>query len=278
MSSKKIVFYSCIISNLIVSLQKIMIKKPLLIDLDGVLRIGNIPADGLKNFLTFVEENNIKACILSNSSLYSSHEIYDFFTNHSLKINLPIITAIDAGYKYVSSKYKQVAVYCSDNVKIMFDQILDYKNPQAVLIGDIGDSWNYKILQQIFEFVQNGAELITIHKNKFWNKPKAGIQLDAGPFVHAIEYATSIKATIIGKPAKLYFKSALNLLDINELEKFVMIGDDLDSDMAGASKLGAETILIYTGKTKPPIPNNYNNFVNYKSNNLNDVIEILKKL
>lgn len=255
-----------------------MIDKPLLIDLDGVLRLGSKPAPSLQNFLTFIRENNIKACILSNSSLYSSSEVYSFFTNHSIKINLPIITAIDAGYNYVRSKYKRVSVYCDNNVKPMFNEILDYQNPEAVLIGDIGDTWNYKMLQQIFEFVQNGAELVAIHKNKFWNKPNVGIQLDAGPFVHAIEYATSVEAMLIGKPSELYFMSALNLLDKDKLEKFVMIGDDLDSDMMGANKLGAKTILIYTGKTKSPFPKSYEQFVNYTANNLEEVIEILKIL
>ncbi|MEE9431068.1 MAG: HAD-IIA family hydrolase [Melioribacteraceae bacterium] len=256
-----------------------MIDKPLLIDLDGVLRIGNIPAEGVQKFLDFIRNNNIDACVLSNSSLYSSDEIRDFFSQHNIKIDLPIITAIDAGYKYVNKKYKQVAVYCDENVKCIFNEILNYKNPEAVLIGDIGNAWNYKTLQQIFEFVQNGAELITIHKNKYWNKLGEGIKLDAGPFVHAIEYATSVKATLIGKPSELYFRSALSLLTNNEVKEskhFIMLGDDLESDIKGANKLGAESILILTGKTKPPIPENYKQFVNYTANNLDEVIKILK--
>ncbi len=257
-----------------------MIDKPLLIDLDGVLRIGNRPAEGLQKFLDFLNSNNANACVLSNSSLYSSDEVYDFFNQHNIKINLPIITAIDAGFKYVNQKYKRVAVYCDENVKFLFESMLNYKNPEAVLIGDIGSAWNYNILQQIFEFVQNGAELITIHKNKFWNKEGEGIKLDAGPFVNAIEYATSVKATLIGKPSELYFKSALSLLNNfknNETQNFIMLGDDLESDIKGANQLGAETILIFTGKTKPPIPANYKPFVNYTANNLDEVIKLLKK-
>lgn len=253
-----------------------MNNKPLLIDLDGVLRIGNSLANRVEDFLSFIEDNKIQACILSNSSLYSANEIDDFFNQHNIEIKIPIITAIDAAYKYVRTKYKKVAVYCDDNVKPMFNQILDYQNPEAVLIGDIGNTWDYKILQQIFTFVKNDAELITIHKNKFWYKTNIGIQLDAGPFVHAIEYATSTKATIIGKPSQLYFKSALDLLNANESKKFIMVGDDLESDIKGASNLGADTILILTGKTKLPLPQNYKKLVKYTANNLEHVIEILQ--
>jgi len=121
-----------------------MNNKPLLIDLDGVLRIGNSLANRVGDFLSFIEDNKIQACILSNSSLYNSNEIDIFFNQHNLEIKVPIITAIDAVYKYVCTKYKKVFVYCDDNVKPMLNQILDYQNPAAILIGDI---WNYKILQ-----------------------------------------------------------------------------------------------------------------------------------
>ena len=30
--------------------------------------------------------------------------------------------------------------------------------------------WNYEILQTIFDYIRNGAELIAAHKNKYWEK------------------------------------------------------------------------------------------------------------
>ena len=46
-------------------------RKPLLIDLDGVLRIGDSTAPNIKEFLNFIETNKIPACILSNSTLFT---------------------------------------------------------------------------------------------------------------------------------------------------------------------------------------------------------------
>lgn len=253
-------------------------QKPILIDLDGVLRLGNALAEDTKLFLDYLDSSHRKACILSNSSLFSSENIYSFFEENSIKTNIPIITAIDAASDYVKNKYSKVAVYVSDNVLNKFVDILDFENPEAVLIGDIGNLWNYKLVQNIFEYVQNGAELIAIHKNKFWNKPNAGIQLDSGPFIHAIEFASSSTAKLIGKPSSLYFQSALQKINCEINDSFIMLGDDLDSDITGAKILGAETILIYTGKTKAPFPTSYKDKINYEANNLLDVIKILKNL
>lgn len=251
-------------------------KKPLLIDLDGVLRIGNQPANGLQEFLDFISNNSIDACILSNSSINSSEQIYQFFEKNDIHVKIPIITAIDAAYSYVSTKYSKVAAYTSENVIHIFADLLEFEHPEAVLIGDIGDMWNYNLMQTIFEYVRNGAELIAAHKNKFWDKPEKGIQLDAGPFIHAIEYATSTKATLIGKPSQIYFEMALKKINHNIDEKFIMLGDDLDSDIAGSKKIGAETILIFTGKTKCPVEESYLNNINHTANNLFNVIEILQ--
>ena len=58
--------------------------KPLLIDLDGVLKLGNFPAPDVKDFFEFINENKIPACILSNSTLRTGEQVKDFFTSHKI--------------------------------------------------------------------------------------------------------------------------------------------------------------------------------------------------
>ena len=84
--------------------------------------------------------------------------------------------------------------------------------------------------------------------NNYWVKNNEYL-LDAGSFITAIEYATSKKAKLIGKPSSVYFNTALNNLDWNLKKGFIMIGDDINSDIVGAQELGGKGILIYTGRT-----------------------------
>ena len=253
-------------------------QKPLLIDLDGVLRIGSKLADGTELFFDYLEQKNIDACILSNSSLYTSKDILNFFQKKSIDLKVPVITAIDAASDYVKNKYSKVAAYTSENVIHLFADILDFENPEAVLIGDIGNLWNYKLMQTIFEYVRNGADLIAIHKNKFWEKENSGIALDAGPFIHAIEYAADKQALLIGKPSTLYFGSALAKLNYDSNQPFLMLGDDLESDITGSKNIGAETILIYSGKSKKPVPDKFLSKIDHEADNLMEVIKILESL
>ena len=52
------------------------------------------------------------------------------------------------------------------------------------------------------------TDLIAMHKNKFWN-PEAELLIDAGAFIHGIEFASGKEAIVIGKPSSHYFKAAL---------------------------------------------------------------------
>jgi HAD superfamily hydrolase (TIGR01458 family) len=253
-------------------------KKPLLIDLDGVLRIGKNPAPGLGELLSFITSENIPACIISNSTLSNAEMIRKFFDENKIELNIPLMTAADAAYNYVKQNYKSADTYCSKPVKSMFEKFEAEENPEAVVIGDMGKDWNYDVLTEIFRKVFNGADLIAMQTNRYWQTPEEGYLLDVGPFVKAIEYAADKKAVLIGKPSPIYFQSALNILGFSDKTDFLMLGDDLETDIKGALDLGGKAILIYTGKTPHPLNENSILKPTYEALDLFEVMEILKKL
>ena len=57
-----------------------------------------------------------------------------------------------------------------------------------IVIGDIGDTRSYPLLNQVFNDLTQVAKLIAIHKNRFW-QTEHGLQMDIGGFVDALEYA-----------------------------------------------------------------------------------------
>ena len=57
-----------------------------------------------------------------------------------------------------------------------------------------------------------------------------------------------------------------------------MLGDDLETDIKAAQKLGGTAILIYTGKTSFPLCADEKIKPDYEASNLYDVIKILNGL
>jgi HAD superfamily hydrolase (TIGR01458 family) len=115
-----------------------------------------------------------------------------------------------------------------------------------VVIGDIGNAWTYDLLNNVFRLVTNGAELVALHRNKFW-QTEAGLQMDIGAFVAGLEYVTGKTATVTGKPSPEFFAAALSRIGLKPGE-VAMIGDDIDTDIGAAQAQGMMGILVKTGK------------------------------
>jgi HAD superfamily hydrolase (TIGR01450 family) len=103
----------------------------------------------------------------------------------------------------------------------------------------------YDILDHAARLARNGAGIIASHNSALYMY-KTGPAMAAGPLVKAIEYAGGKRATVIGKPSPLMFRFALRRGGRSR-DEAVMIGDQLDTDIAGANRAGIDAILVTSG-------------------------------
>jgi len=122
-------------------------------------------------------------------------------------------------------------------------------DPEAVVMGDLHEEFTWRRLNQLFQMLRSGARLVALHRNRYCRR-ESGISLDLGPFVAALEYATSIRADVVGKPARAFFDLALADLGL-DADEVVMVGDDIEADIGGAQKAGLRAIQVETGKYTP---------------------------
>jgi phospholysine phosphohistidine inorganic pyrophosphate phosphatase len=131
----------------------------------------------------------------------------------------------------------------------------DGRRVDAVLVGDLGDEWTYRLLQEAFRHLMDGARLIALSGDRYWMR-RDGLALDAGPFVAALEYATGTRPTVAGKPSAEFYHAAvssLGLPDKADLREVVMVGDDIWSDVQGAQQAGLAGWLVRTGKYRDDV-------------------------
>jgi HAD superfamily hydrolase (TIGR01458 family) len=119
--------------------------------------------------------------------------------------------------------------------------------PEAVIVGDLGVHWTYSLLQEAFEYIMAGADLLALSRDRYWLSQDR-LVLDAGPFVAALEFATGKKATVAGKPSTPFYAAALESLGVKQAGSVAMVGDDLWSDVEGAQRAGLQGWLVRTGK------------------------------
>ena len=127
-------------------------------------------------------------------------------------------------------------------------EIVD-RSPDVVVVGDLGEGWTFPLLNQAFRNLMDGADLLAIQRNRYWHTD-GGLSLDAGPFVAALEYGSGKTATLVGKPSPAFFTAAAGELGLPP-ERIAVVGDDLESDVAGARAAGMIGVAVRTGKYRP---------------------------
>ncbi|MCB1668850.1 MAG: TIGR01458 family HAD-type hydrolase [Porticoccaceae bacterium] len=228
--------------------------KAVLFDLDGVFYEGATLIAGGARVLNQLAEKGVPHCFITNTTTRSRREL----AKKLLALGLPanesqIITAPVATASYLRSQgYRRCRLVVNESVREDFTGIpLSSTEPDCLVIGDIGPVWDYALLNDLFQQVMGGADIVAMHKNRFW-KTEAGLQLDIGGFVTALEYVTGVAATVVGKPSTAFFELALQLLG-QAKEGAVVVGDDIENDIGAAQQAGIAGVLVKTGKYRSDI-------------------------
>jgi len=227
--------------------------KGILFDLDGVLYVDNVPIEGAVDALQRIRKAGIPCRFLTNTSTMSVKSLQEKINAIGFSVGKEeIISAPQAAFLFLSQKPDPVCRFLlADDVKKDFAGFRQSDTqPEYIVIGDIGNAWSYQLLNEVFNNLMNGAKLIAIHKNRFWQTGQ-GLQMDIGGFIAGLEYASGANTMIIGKPSVDFFKIALDDIGISPIE-VVMVGDDIDSDIGGAHEAGIHGALVKTGKFRQP--------------------------
>ncbi len=221
----------------------------LLFDLDGVLYVGEKVIDHAVESVANIRKLGFPCRFITNTSTLSNNALHNKLTGYGFDIDPDeIISAPRAALIYLQQFNDPVCrLVLSSDVKTDFQQFRQSDaRADFVIIGDIGNAWSYSLLNSIFHQLINGARLIAIHKNRFW-QTESGLQMDIGGFITALEYASQTQALIIGKPSADFFQVALKDLGL-PASQVAIVGDDIDSDIGGGQKAGLTGILVKTGK------------------------------
>lgn len=220
----------------------------LLSDLDGVWFVGGQPVPGAVDALATLRARALSLRFITNTTTKTRDQISRRLGDMGLMIGPEeIINAPQAAALYLETRGKP-SVHCivSDAVRPAFDAFPSSDQPDYVVIGDINGGWNYTLMNDAFRMLIGGAELVAMHKGRYWQTAD-GLTLDIGAFVIGLEYAASKTAIVVGKPAPTIFLSTLDSMGLTA-DRVVMVGDDIHADIGGAQAAGIAAVLVRTGK------------------------------
>lgn len=223
--------------------------KAILFDISGVLYIDRQPIPGAVELIKTLRQRSIPMRFVTNTSRSTSQSVFAELTRMGFDIQPEEVFTAPVAIKSLcqAKGYRPFCLIHPDLMPEFSD--LDQSRPNAVIVTDAAELFNYQQLNQAFSLLMDGAVLLGIGRNRYF-KSAGQLQLDAGPFIQALEYAADVKAQIIGKPDASFFQAAVSSLNVRPNE-VLMIGDDVASDVVGAIDAGLQACLVRTGKFLP---------------------------
>ncbi len=230
-----------------------------LLDIDGVLHVSMQPIGGAAETLRWLDQKGYQTCFVTNTTTVTRATL----AQRLQQVGLPVteerlLTAPVATANYIRQHFpgKRCWVLTKGNTAVDFAGIELVEPPAenigVVVIGGAEELLTYEAMNNAFRLVMNGASLLAMHTNMYW-RTASGLQLDSGPYVRALEIATGKQAVVLGKPDPAFFAQALLTIGVQP-EEAIMVGDDIENDVAGAQRAGLRGILVYTGKHKADSP------------------------
>ncbi|WML67272.1 MAG: hypothetical protein METHP_00784 [Methanoregula sp. SKADARSKE-2] len=231
--------------------------KGFLIDLDGVMYIGDREIPGAVEMLRILNKKGYAFRFVSNTTRKSRRTIAERLLKMGFEIpENTIFTPPIAAIAYMMKKRgkNRCSLLVTGDAVSEFEDVCTgqpAEDVDFVIIGDAGEKITYESMNAAFRSLMNGAELIALERDRYWMAAD-GLSLSAGPFVSALEYATGKTAVVVGKPSKDFFALALEEMGL-EPEEVAMIGDDISTDIGGSQETGMTGILVRTGKFREEV-------------------------
>ena len=221
----------------------------LLVDLDGTLYVGDDPVRGAREAVGRLKSSGLVLRYVTNTTRKPRREVSEHLRSLGFEVEEEeIFTPARAAAALIGEK-SCFPLVDESLLEDLAGIMLTEDRPDHVLVGDLGEGFSYDRLNAGFRYLMDGAELIALQRNRYW-RTEDGLALDAGPFVAALEYASSKSATIVGKPEQGFFQLALEDMGLRSHEVAV-VGDDAEADVAGGQAAGLKGVQVKTGKYRP---------------------------
>jgi HAD superfamily hydrolase (TIGR01458 family) len=228
----------------------------ILLDIDGVLHVSGEVVAGAPEAVRTLREARHRVRFVTNNTTRERARLAEDLRSLGIELDETEVTTTPLaagklleGMRVLPLTMAAVRADLAQHVTLVED------GAEAVLVGgadetdETGEVFAYENLNQAFAAVRDGARLVCLHKNRWWQTSR-GPLLDAGAFVAGLEYAAQSRAEIVGKPTAAYFESALAELEAPARDA-IMVGDDVEADIGGAKAVGMRAILVRTGKFSP---------------------------
>jgi 4-nitrophenyl phosphatase len=226
----------------------------LIIDMDGVLWRGNEPMPGLQEFFAFLRQCQIGFVLATNNASRTPEQYVAKLAGFGVEVPIEcVLNSAQAAASYLSTIAPPGTPVYAIGQEGTRGALIQHG---FVLTDESGTDAAYVVVgwdrQLTWDKLKTAALLIHNGAGFIGTNPDTSFPTEYGPVpgngaqLAALEATTGVAPTIIGKPGPLMYEEAMRRMGANP-ETTAVIGDRLDTDIAGGVHAGLTTVLVLSG-------------------------------
>lgn len=227
----------------------------ILFDMDGVLYRGNTPLPGVREMLVFCERQGIDYACITNNATRTRAQYCEKLGAMQLDIAAErVFTSSLITSHYLREHYPPGTTAYALGMDGLHDALFadgyfvpQEHQPQLVVQG-ADFTLTYEKLRLGCLAIRDGAQFVATNMDRTFPSEE-GLVPGAGSLVAILQAATGVEPLVVGKPQPTMFLVALDMLQAAP-ESTLVIGDRLDTDIAGARNAGLRSAAVLTGVTQ----------------------------
>lgn len=226
----------------------------ILLDLDGVLYRWPEPIPGAAEAVAAVREAGKRIAFVTNNSSRTPAQVVERLASAGVEAKPEeVVTSALATATILAERGIGSAFVIGEEglLKALIEAgiaVVNASSPDVdVVVVGFDRGADYAKLKDASVLVERGASLVASNADPSFPAPGGESWPGAGALLAAIETTTGTRGEVFGKPEAPLFERALASAGGG---RPLVVGDRLDTDIAGASRLGWDSALVLTGDTR----------------------------
>jgi HAD superfamily hydrolase (TIGR01457 family) len=226
----------------------------ILIDLDGVLYRWPEPIAGAAGAVAALRDAGKRFAFVTNNSSRTPAQVAERLASVGVEakpeevvtsalVTATILAERGTGSAFVIGEEGLLEALTDAGIRVVNaspDEV------DAVVVG-FDRAADYTKLKDASILVERGAALVASNADPSFPAPEGESWPGAGALLAVIETTTGMRGEVFGKPEAPLFERALASAGGG---RPLVVGDRLDTDIAGASRLGWDSALVLTGNAR----------------------------
>ena len=223
----------------------------ILFDVDGVVYRGDTPLPGAAEIFDSLRAHGVPYCLITNNAAKTAAQYAEKLARMGIRVEeSAVVTSGIAVARYLAEREPAGApVYVVGEAGLIEPLLaagfwIDERAAKYVCVG-LDTGITYDKLKSAALAIRRGACFIGANPDTTL-PTEEGLVPGNGAVLAALETATGVSPTVIGKPSAEIVDLAIASLGVDR-SRVAIVGDRLDTDVLAGNRAGISTVLILTG-------------------------------